>query len=125
MIRKHIFNVRWEREGTRAYPTFERYTCCDWPEDTIPNDAVAPTAALLDLSIEEMEKKAIALLPQDCQEALSLLRGMHVRCRFSPETKGPYILDDPDQSVDEETLLAWVANASDHELEALHHRHRR
>lgn len=125
MIRKHIFNVRWEREGTRAYPTFERYTCCDWPEDTIPNDAVAPTAALLDLSIEEMEKKAMDLLPQDCREALSLLHGMRIRCRFSPETLGPYVIDDPEALWDEETLLSWVAHATDRELESHNVRGRR
>ncbi len=124
-IRKHLFTLRWEREGRRAYPVFERYACCDWPIDVIPNDAVAPTAALLDLSVKQMEEKAVALLPQDCREALSLLRGMALRCRFSPETQGPYVLDDPDQTVDEASLLTWVEHASDIELDALHTRHRK
>lgn len=124
-IRKHIFTVRWERVGTKAYPTFERYTCCDWPDDVLPNDAIVPTAALLDLTKIEMERKLTSLLPQDCQEALAMLQGMFARCRYSTETKGPFILDDPDHVIDEDTLLMWVAHTTEKELNKLHARNRR
>lgn len=125
MIRKHIFTVRWEREGTRAFPEFERYVYCDWPETLPPNDTLPPTAVLLDLSKQEMEQKLADELPEDCRHALAILRGMQLRCRFSPETQGPYVLDDPHQLWDEELLLSWIGNATDRELDALHSKYRR
>lgn len=122
MIRKHIFTVRWERRGWEAVPTFERYTFCDWPEDMPDNDALPAIGVLTGRDPHEY---MTSLLPQDCKEALSVLAGMEVRCRYSNDTKGPYIIDDPESLFDEDLLLMVVAHASDKELDGYHMRRRK
>ena len=112
-MKKHLFTIRWEREGTTAFPVFEFYRAFDWPDTVLPNVAIDCAARIMDTTREKILQKQIASLPPDAAEVMRMLQGLYLRCRFSPETEGPYMVLDPDDSLTEELLLTWVTHSED------------
>ena len=116
-MKKHLFTVRWERDGTRAYATFERLFSFNWP-DTLPDNEHVPVmlkarAKVLGMSELEATENMFKSLPDECQQALEMLQGMRLRSRFSPETQGPYLIDDPEEVLTPERLLTFVTFSED------------
>lgn len=107
-MKKHLFTIRWEREGRRAYPTFEHYSAFDWPDTVPPNVSIKAAAKVRGVTEETLMRQAIAQLPPDAHDAMRLVAGLSLRCRYSPETQGPYLIPDPDNTLTEEALLTWV-----------------
>jgi hypothetical protein len=112
-MRKHLFTIRWMRKGTTAFPALEFHRVFDWPDTIPPNDAIKCAARIIGTTPEKIMEKHAAGLPPDAEEVMRLLPGLHLRCRFSPETEGPYLVPDSDNLLSEELLLTWVTYNED------------
>lgn len=117
-MKKHLFTIRWEREGRVAYPTFEAYLAFDWPDNIPPDVALNAAAKIRGISKQSVMERVIKTLPPECNEAMQALRVMHLRSRYSPETEGPFLVTDPEGTLTEEQLLMWVEHSKPAELRA-------
>ena len=117
-MKKHLFTVRWEREQTRAWPTFEAYLAFDWPDSIMPDIAIKAAAKVRGVPEVTITKQVMTNLPVECKEAMTALRMMHRRARYSPETEGPYMVADPEGTLTEEQLLLWIEHSKPAELKA-------
>lgn len=119
-MRKHLFTLRWQREGRTVKPEFEAFISFEWPDDMMPNEDLDAAEVMLSGSRDRLVGQLAKTLPNDCKEAIKALRWMDIRARYSPETEGPYLIEDPGKSFDEASILKWISECDDDELRNYH-----
>jgi hypothetical protein len=113
-MKKHVFLVKWHRDGRVVTPVLDAYAGCVWPLSPEDKDVVAARALLAMIGGQEA-------LPDDVKQFLSSYTGMTLRLRYqSGDTTGPYMVDDVDEALDAETLNDWVGSITDEELHRYH-----
>lgn len=111
---KHLFLVRWVREGRVASPVVDMHASCVWPLGPEDNDTVSAKA--LGAMIGGYEN-----LPPDVRSFCSAYWGMSLRMRYNPsDMSGPYVLNDADEVMGRDDVQRWVEGLSDGELSRYH-----
>lgn len=111
---KHLFLVRWVREGRVSSPMLEMYASCVWPLGPEDNDVVSAKA--LGAMIGGYEN-----LPHDVRSFCSAFWAMTLRMRYNQsDMTGPYILNDVEEVMGRGDVQRWVEDVSYAELSRYH-----
>lgn len=86
----------------------------------MPNEDLEAAEVMQSGSRDQLVKQLTKDLPPDCIEACKALKWMDIRARYSPETEGPYLIEDPGKQHTEQSILQWIAECDDEELRNYH-----
>lgn len=113
-MRKHVFLVRWKREGRTVTPMLDAYASCIWPLGPEDNDVTSARALVA--MIDGYDN-----LPKEVKQFLSAYTGMMLRLRYqSGDTTGPYMINDVDDVHTDQTIQEWLVTAPDAEIARYH-----
>ncbi len=113
-MKKHMFLVRWYREGRIVTPVLDMHMSCVWPLGPEDKDPIAARALLSMVG-------GTANLPDEVKKFLDAYKGMSLRMRYnSDDMQGPYLVDDYEGTYTRETLVDWLRTVSDKDLERYH-----
>jgi hypothetical protein len=113
-MRKHVFLVRWKREGRIVTPVLDAYATCIWPLGPEDNDVVSARALLAMIGGQPN-------LPDDVKSFCSAYTAILLRLRYqNGDTTGPYMINDVDNMHTDQSIQEWIINVPDDELHRYH-----
>ena len=113
-MRKHVFLVKWRREGRVSTPLLDAYATCVWPLGPEDNDNLSARALVAMIDGHDN-------LPPEVKSFMHAYQGMVLRLRYqSGDTTGPYMINDDDEVHTDQTIQEWLVTAPDEELHRYH-----
>lgn len=110
-MRKHLFTLRRvpdDHDPTRCSVEYECYFMCEWPIQSVPFDADG----------EDIAKAYLVMiggpdnLPGPVKDFCHAATALKLRSRYSPETDGPFLITDMDDSLTKEDVLLYFSHLS-------------